>query len=98
MISYILSRKPRITPSQKSNRLQWCYEHLDWSVKDWSNIIFSRESSYEVTYLIERNESIFVDSAMIVLGLKDGKEATVLEPGQISLETLGHLRRTFQFD
>ena len=48
MISYILPRKPRITPSQKRNRLQWCYEHLDWSVKDWSNVIFSDESNYEV--------------------------------------------------
>ena len=57
MISYILPRKPRITPSQKRNRLQWCYEHLDWSVKDWSNIIFSDESNYEV---LNRKNRIYI--------------------------------------
>ena len=57
MISYILPRKPRITPSQKRNHLQWCYEHLDWSVKDWSNIIFSDESNYEV---LNRKNRIYI--------------------------------------
>ena len=57
MISYCLPRKPRITPSQKRNRLQWCYEHLDWSVKDWSNIIFSDESNYEV---LNRKNRIYI--------------------------------------
>ena len=50
MISEIFPEKPGITPSQERNRLQWCYEHLDWSIKDWSNIIFSDESNYKVLY------------------------------------------------
>ena len=57
MISYILQRKPRITPPQKRNCLHWCYEHLDWSVKDWSNIIFSNESNYEV---LNRKNRIYI--------------------------------------
>ena len=57
MISYTLPRKPRITPSQKPNRLQRCYEHLDWLVKDWSDIIFSDESNYEV---LNRKNQIYI--------------------------------------
>ncbi|CAF3992939.1 unnamed protein product [Rotaria sordida] len=48
MISYIVPRKPRITPVQRRNRVQWCYEHLSWSATDWSNVIFSDESNYEI--------------------------------------------------
>ena len=47
MISHIAPRKPRITPAQRGDRLQWCYEHLDWSTEEWSNVIFSDESNYE---------------------------------------------------
>ena len=57
MISLILPRKPRITPSQKRNHLQCCYEHLDWLVKDWRNIIFSDESNYEV---LNRKNRIYI--------------------------------------
>jgi transposase len=48
MVSCIAPRKPRITPTQRRKRLRWCYEHLNWSAKDWSNVIFSDESNYEV--------------------------------------------------
>ena len=57
MISYSLPRKSRITSSQKRNRFQWRYEHLDWSVKDWPNIIFSGESNYEV---LNRKNRIYI--------------------------------------
>ena len=58
MISYILPQKPRITPSQKRNRHQRCHEHWDWSVKE---LFFQMKVTMK--YLIERTESIFVDSA-----------------------------------
>ena len=48
MISYIAPRKPRITPTQRRDRLQWCYEYLNWSMEEWSNVIFSDESNYEI--------------------------------------------------
>ena len=48
MVSYIASRKPRITPAQRHTRVAWCYEHMSWSVNDWSNVVFTDESNYEV--------------------------------------------------
>ena len=57
MASYIAPRKPRISHIQRRNRLQWCYEYLNWSVKDWSNVIFSDESNYEV---LNRKNRIYI--------------------------------------
>ena len=48
MVSHIVPRKLRITPTQRRNRLMWCYDHLNWSINDWSNVIFSDESNFEV--------------------------------------------------
>ena len=48
MTSYIAPRKPRITPKQRRGRIDWCNEHLSWSVQDWSNVIVNGESNYEV--------------------------------------------------
>jgi transposase len=46
--SYIPPRKPRITSVQSHNCLQWCHEHLNWSVEDCCQFIFSDETNYEV--------------------------------------------------
>ena len=48
MVSYIAPRKPRITPTQRCTRVAWCYEHLSWSVNDWSNVVFTDENNYEI--------------------------------------------------
>ena len=48
MVSYVATRKPRITPAQRHTRVAWCYEHLSWSVNDWSNVVFTDESNYEI--------------------------------------------------
>ena len=48
MVSYIAPRKARITPAQRRIRVVWCYEHLSWSVNDWSNVVFMDESNYEI--------------------------------------------------
>ena len=40
MVSCVATRKPRITPAQRRTRVAWCYEHLSWSVNDWSNVVF----------------------------------------------------------
>ena len=56
MVSYIASRKPRITPKQRQDRVDWCNEHLSWSVQDWSKVIFSDESNYQV---LNRSNQIY---------------------------------------
>ena len=57
MVSYIATRKPRITPAQRRTRVVWCYEHLSWSVNDWSNVVFTDESNYEI---LNRKNRIYI--------------------------------------
>ena len=57
MVSYIAPRKPRISPAQQSTRVAWCYEHLSWSVNDWSNVVFMDESNYEI---LNRKNRIYI--------------------------------------
>ena len=60
MVSYIAPRKPQITSTQRRNRLTWCYDYLDWSINDWSNVIFSNESNFEV---LNRKNRIYIYSS-----------------------------------
>ena len=46
-------RKPRITLSQKRHRLRWCYEHLNWLVKE---LVFQMKVTMK--YLIERTDRL----------------------------------------
>ena len=48
MTSYIASKNPRIRLKQRRARIDWCNKHLSWSIPDWSKVIFSDESNYEV--------------------------------------------------
>ena len=57
MVSYIAPRKPRITPAQRRTRVAWCYEHLSWSVNDWSKVVFMDESNYEI---LNRKNRIYI--------------------------------------
>ena len=57
MVSYVAPRKPRITPAQRRTRVAWCYEHLSWSVNDWSNVVFTDESNYEI---LNRKNRIYI--------------------------------------
>ena len=56
-VSYIARRKPQITPTQRRNRLTWCYDHPNWSINDWSNAILSDESNFEV---LNRKSGIYI--------------------------------------
>ena len=57
MVSYVATRKPRITPAQRCTRVAWCYEHLSWSVNDWSDVVFTDESNYEI---LNRKNRIYI--------------------------------------
>ena len=57
MVSYIAPRKPRITSAQRRTRVVWCFEHLSWSVNDWSNVVFTNESNYEI---LNRKNRIYI--------------------------------------
>ena len=57
IVSYIAPRKPRITLAQRRTRVAWCCEHLNWSVNDWSNVIFTDENNYEI---LNRKNRIYI--------------------------------------
>ena len=57
IVSSIVPRKPRITAAQRRTRVAWCYEHLSWSVNDWSNVVFMDESNYEI---LNRKNRIYI--------------------------------------
>ena len=48
MVSYIPPKKPQIAPTQRRTRVDCTYEHLSQSVNDWSNVVFTEESNYEI--------------------------------------------------
>lgn len=41
-------KKPWLSEHNKKNRLQWALRHRDWTVEDWSNVLWSDESNFEV--------------------------------------------------
>lgn len=41
-------RKPLLTEDQKKKRLLWAKKYKNWTVEDWSKIIWSDESNVEV--------------------------------------------------
>lgn len=57
MISYVAPKKPKIKPIQRKRRVSWCYEHRGWSNSDWSHVVFSDESRFE---LVNRNNRIYI--------------------------------------
>ena len=46
--SYKRPRKPKLTEKQLVHRLQFCKERLNWSSKDWANVIFSDEAPFHL--------------------------------------------------
>ncbi|CAF3082356.1 unnamed protein product [Rotaria sp. Silwood2] len=57
MISYVAPKKPKMKPIQRKRRIIWCYEHRGWSNNDWSQVLFSGESRFE---LVNRNNRIYI--------------------------------------
>ena len=46
--SYVAQRKPLLRVTDRIKRRKWCKERLNWSVEDWSRVIFSDESNFQV--------------------------------------------------
>lgn len=41
-------KKPLLTEKMKRNRLQWAKSHENWTFEDWSRVIFSDESKFNL--------------------------------------------------
>ena len=40
--------KPLLNDRQRKNRLDWCLERKDWSIRKWENVIWSDESRFTI--------------------------------------------------
>ncbi|USP75525.1 hypothetical protein yc1106_02799 [Curvularia clavata] len=44
------TRKPGLTKQMREERYRWCLEHVDWTLEDWKNVIWSDETSVVLNY------------------------------------------------
>ncbi|CAF0915392.1 unnamed protein product [Brachionus calyciflorus] len=55
--SHTAVRKPLLTIKDRQKRYKWCKQRLNWTINDWSRVIFSDESNFEV---FNRNSRVIV--------------------------------------
>ena len=46
--SRIPTSKPLLTDQQRENRLNWCIERKNWSIRKWKSVIWSDESRFTI--------------------------------------------------
>ncbi|KAG1194385.1 hypothetical protein G6F35_013397 [Rhizopus arrhizus] len=44
LVSFVKPKKPLINERNRKRRLQWARQHIDWTVNDWMNVIWSDET------------------------------------------------------
>ncbi|KAG1166703.1 hypothetical protein G6F36_012840 [Rhizopus arrhizus] len=44
LVSFVKLKKPLINERNRKRRLQWARQHIDWTVNDWMNVIWSDET------------------------------------------------------
>ncbi|KAG1536131.1 hypothetical protein G6F49_013039 [Rhizopus delemar] len=44
LVSFVRPKKPLINERNRKRRLQWARQHIDWTVNDWMNVIWSDET------------------------------------------------------
>ncbi|KAG1044621.1 hypothetical protein G6F43_011430 [Rhizopus delemar] len=44
LVSFVRPKKPLINERNRKRRLQWDRQHIDWTVNDWMNVIWSDET------------------------------------------------------
>jgi hypothetical protein len=58
--SWKRKQAPLLTEAQKKKRLLFAREHRHWKFEDWSNVLFSDESPYQVFYVPNsRNDTVW---------------------------------------
>jgi hypothetical protein len=55
--SHVQKRKPFLSKSQIKKRRDWCKEKQSWSAQQWSQVVFSDESHFE---LVNRKNRVYV--------------------------------------
>ena len=68
MVSYIATRKPRITSAQRRTRVACSYEHLSWSVnKDESNYeILNRKNRIYIRRFRHVHKNVYIEEGVLL--------------------------------
>ena len=44
------SKKPYVSEANRIRRVQWCRDHLNWTVEDWGKVLWSDESPFVLRF------------------------------------------------
>jgi transposase len=86
-------RKPFLKPEHKEKRLQWCKDHVHWTVEDWARVIWTDESCFELgrtapcRYVWRRPGEEFLPECMLPT-FKSGRTSVSIW-GAITLDVKG---------
>ena len=47
--------KPRLTPVMRAKRLAFAKKHRDWTIQQWSKVLFSNESTFQQFFVRKRH-------------------------------------------
>lgn len=92
--SYRLVAKTELTQEAKRKRLEWCLEHREWTLENWSRVIFTDETKFtnEMPRIHYRRRSS--DPPLLIETKKNGcQPLKVLLWGSISYLRVGRLVR-----
>ena len=75
-----------MTKKQRNARLQFAREHVNWTVEDWKNVIFTDESTFEIGKVYQRERVLrkknqqFTD-ANVKVTFKSGRKSLMVWGG-----------------
>ncbi|XP_077519788.1 uncharacterized protein LOC144129498 [Amblyomma americanum] len=49
----VAAQKPKLSATNKEKRLQFARDHIEWTVEDWANVVFTDESTGADLNIIE---------------------------------------------
>ena len=55
--SYVAAKKPLLTKSKKQKRIKFAKKYLKWTPQMWRKCIFTDESSFETSIVVDTEES-----------------------------------------
>lgn len=68
-------KKPWLSEGNKIKRLQWARKHQHFTEEDWSNVVWSDESNFEVSFIYRFDNPITKAIVVEVLNIKCYKDS-----------------------
>lgn len=93
----VAARKPLLRPANRKKRLLWAKEHVNWTEEEWSKVLFSDESKFQIfggnrRVYVRRQVGERMNKDLIVPTVKHGG-GSVMVWGCFGNEQVGNLKR-----